>query len=319
MTGLRLLPLFLLTTFYLQAQQLTLFTQYRENATIINPAAVEGDFLAFGQNMTVGASYRAQWTGISGAPRTQTLRFSYINAEGSGVSLMAGGHVINDQTGPTGLTGLYGRISGVLSDDPLYGGFVLGLSAGMANFRVRSSEIVLREENDVIGTVDQSQFFPDIGAGLFFYRMFDGGALDGDYFYAGVSVPQLMGLDFTFQSENGEYLTKRIQHFYGQLGMYNFFDNGSFLEPSVWFKYAPNAPINADINIRYYLPASLWVGTGVSTAGTYHLEAGVLLGENAGFDNTIRIGYGFDHTFSTIGPAAGSTHEINLGISFFTY
>lgn len=319
MTGLRLLPFFLLTTFFVQAQQLALFTQYRENATIINPAAVEGDFLAFGQNLTVGASYRAQWTGLSGAPRTQTVRATYLNMDWSGVTLMAGGHLLNDQTGPTGLTGLYGRLAGVLTDDPEFGGFSIGLSAGIVQFRVNSSEIVLRQEGDVLGTVDQAQFFPDVGVGLFFYRMIDGGAFDGDYFYLGASVPQAMGLDFTFQDENGDFFTQRLQHFYGQIGMYKFFGDDSFLEPSIWVKYVPNAPLNADINLRYQLPTSFWVGTGISTAGTYHLEAGFLLGENLGLDNTIRIGYGYDYTFSTIGPSVGSTHEINLGFSFYTY
>jgi type IX secretion system PorP/SprF family membrane protein len=320
MTGLRLLAILILTTSILPAQQLTLFTQYRENATVVNPAAVEGDYLIFGQNLTLGASYRAQWTGLSGAPRTQTVRLSYLNAEGSGIALMTGGQIINDQTGPTGFTGLYGRLSGMLTDDPEYGGFAIGLSAGAVQFRVRASDIVLREDGDIIGSVDQSQFFPDVGVGLFFYRLIDGGgAFDGDYWYAGASVPQVIGLDFTFQNENGDFYTQRVQHFYGQLGLIKFFENESFLEPSVWIKYAPNAPVNVDANLRYQLPSSFWIGTGASTAGTYHLEAGFLLGQNVGFDNTIRIGYGYDYTFSTVGPSAGATHEINLGFSFFTY
>lgn len=319
MTRFRLLFIFLTTTFLVQAQQLPLFTQYRENSSIINPAAVESDFLAFGQNLTFGASYRAQWTGISGAPRTQTLRGSYLNVDWSGVTLMAGGHLMNDQTGPTGFTGLYGRISGVLTDDAEYGGFSIGLSAGFVQYRVKASEIRLREEGDILGNVDQTQFYPDVGVGLFFYRMLDGGAFDGDYFYAGLSVPQVMGLDLAFQDENGDFLLKRVQHFYGQLGLYKFFENDSFLEPSLWVRYAPNVPFNADINLRYQLPTSLWVGAGMSLAGTVHLEAGVLLGENIGWDNSFRIGYGFDHTFSTFGPMAGSTHEINVAFSFYTY
>lgn len=318
MTGLRLLPIILLLfSITLQAQQLTLFTQYRENTTLINPAALEGDYFIFGQNLTMGVSYRAQWTGISGSPRTQSARISFLNSEGSGVALMAGGQIINDQTGPTGFTGLYGRIGGLLTDDPEYGGLAIALSAGMVQFRVKASEIVLRQEGDILGQVDQSQFFPDVGVGLFFYRML-GGSLDGDYFYLGASVPQAFGLDFTFQNDNGEFYTKRVQHFYGQIGLIKFFDNDSFLEPSLWVKYAPNAPLNADVNLRYQLPSSFWVGTGVSTAGTYHLEAGFLLGQNMGLDNTIRIGYGYDYTFSTIGPTAGATHEINLGFSFYT-
>jgi hypothetical protein len=39
------------------------------------------------------------------------------------------------------------------------------------------------------------------------------------------------------------------------------------------------------------------------------------MGENLGFDNTVRIGYGYDYTFSTFGPSTGGSHEINISYS----
>jgi len=300
----------LVTLKTLNAQQLSLFTQYRENATIINPAAVDADFLAFGQNLTFGASYRAQWVGLDNAPTTQTVRFSYLNKNASGVTFMGGAHLVNDQTGPTGFTGFYGRIAGVLSEDPEYGGFVVGLSAGAVQYRVNASEIFLREDGDILGSQNQSQLFPDVGVGVYYYQA----TANDDYFYAGVSVPQVVGLDLTFKNDAGEFLTKRVQHFYGLLGFYKFFDNDSFIEPSLWIKYAPNVPVNLDLNIRYQTPGALWIGTGVSSAKNFHIETGVLLGN--GLDNAIRIGYGFDYSFSSFGPSAGSTHELNVAFSF---
>lgn len=314
MTSIRLLPIFLLTSLFLQAQQLSLFTQYRENATIINPAAVETDFLAYGQNLTFGASHRSQWVGLDNAPTTQTIRGSFINKDWSGATLMAGGHLINDRTGPTGFTGLYGRIAAVISGDPEYSGLSVGLTAGAVQYRVDASKINLRDPGDVVGTQNQTQIFPDVGVGIYFYNMISGGGLDGDFFYAGVSIPQVVGLDLTFQSEDGEFFTKRVQHFYGTLGLIKFFDNDGFIEPSLWVKYAPNVPVNVDLNLRYQLPGSFWIGTGVSTAANVHLETGFALGN--GFDNTIKIGYGFDYSFSSFGPSAGSTHELNLTFSF---
>jgi len=130
MAGVRLSLLFfslVLVSKTLTAQQLSLFTQYRENIGIINPAAVENDYLAFGNNISFGASYRTQWLGISGNPRTQTLRGTFLADQMSGVAIMAGGQLINDQTGPTGFTGFYGRIAGILTDDPAYGGLSIGL------------------------------------------------------------------------------------------------------------------------------------------------------------------------------------------------
>lgn len=303
---------FLLGT--LNAQQLSLFTQYRENATIINPAAMESDFLAFGQNMTLGANYRSQWNGISGNPRTQAVRFSFMG-DGSGASLLAGGYLMNDQTGPTGFTGVYARVGAVISGDPEYSGIAVALSGGMVQYRVNSDEFNLRDPNDVLGMNSQTEIFPDVGAGIYFYQMLSG-AMDGDMFYAGLSVPQVAGIDLTFKNDNGEFAVQRIQHFYGMAGLYHFFRNDGFLEPSLWVKYVDGAPLNADLNLRYQTPNALWIGTGISSAGNFHFEAGFNLGENVGLYNNIKIGYGYDYSFSSFGPTVGDTHELQISYSF---
>ena len=318
MNGLRLLAFLLLTTatLQLQAQQLSLFTQYREQASLINPAAIENDYLVYANNATVGVAYRAQWVGLANAPTTSIVRGSYIWDRGN-VGLVMGGHIISDQTGPTGFTGIYGRFGGIISSDPEYGGLVLALSAGIVQYRVNASEITLRQSNDIVGTNDLTQWFPDVGVGLYYYQFLNGGGFDGDAIYMGVSVPQVAGLDFTFQDEDsGEFFQKRIQHFYGTFGLIKFFDNDSFIEPSLWVKYAPNAPSNVDLNLRYHLPSNIWIGTGVSTAKTFHFEAGFALGDNVGLNNTLKFGYGYDYSFSDFGPTAGSTHEIGLSLSF---
>lgn len=315
MNKLHLILLLCLCASFMQAQQLSLFSQYRENLSIINPASVGTNYLSYGENLSFGASYRAQWEGFENAPTTATLRGEHLFETGGAFNLLSGGYLINDQTGPTGFTGLYGRIGGVISDDPYYGGIAVGLSFGMVQFRVNSSEIVLRQQNDVLSGDDQNQFFPDVGFGIFAYKQISGGFFDDDYVYGGISVPQVVGLDLTFSDENGEYSTKRIQHFYGVLGFYKFFNDDSFLEPSAWIKYTQNAPVNVDINIRYQIQRNFWIGVGGSTAQTFHAEAGVLMGENLGFDNTLRIGYGYDYTFSSFGPSTGGSHEINISYS----
>jgi type IX secretion system PorP/SprF family membrane protein len=300
----------------LDAQQLPLFTQYRENTTIINPASFNHDFLLNEHNLSFGASYRRQWTDMKSGPRTQTVRGEYIFSELGSFALVTGGYLLNDKTGPTGLTGVYGRVAGILTDDPYYSGLSFGLSAGAVQYRVNVTEIKLREAGDVLGMDDQSQIFPDVGLGVFYYQLLDGGGfLDESHFYAGVSVPQVMGLDLEFQDDNSDFSTKRIQHFYGQVGLYKYIGDG-FIEPSLWVKYAPNVPLNVDLNVRYQMAGNFWLGVGGSSAGAAHLEAGLLVGESAGFDNNFRIGYGYDYNFSSFGPFAGSTHEINLSYSF---
>ncbi|HFB99474.1 MAG TPA: type IX secretion system membrane protein PorP/SprF [Phaeodactylibacter sp.] len=300
----------------LSAQQIPLFTQYRQNLGILNPAALNSDFHTSEHHLSFGVSYRTQWVGFDATPVTQTIRGEYLLDNGGGVGLLFGGYLVNDQTGPTGFTGAYGRFAGILTDDPTYGGLSIGLSVGVVQYRVRGSELFVRDPGDVLSMEDQSKIFPDVGLGIYYYKTLDGGgALDDDIFYSGLSVPQVFGLNLDFKNENGDFSTQRIQHFYGLLGLYHFFENDGLLEPSVWIKYAPNAPINVDFNLRYQFPGSMWLGTGLSTAGTYHLETGFAFGENLGWDSVLKIGYGFDYSFNTFGPDVGNTHEINLSFS----
>ena len=312
MKKLLLLPLFLLSAFFVEAQQLPLFTQYRENATLINPAAMESDFLASGQNLTFGVSTRSQWTGLAGGPRTRVLRGSFINAKGSGATILAGGHIITDQTGPTSITGIYGRAGVVISSDPEYGGIALALSGGLVQYKLDGSLVQLHDTGDAVGEESFTQLHPDVGVGVYFYQVVG----DGNMVYGGLSVPQVLGFNLNFKNDLGDFNIQRIQHFYGHVGLYKYFRDGeSFIEPSLWIKYAQNVPLNADFNLRVQLPGSIWIGSGVSTAKVFHLDLGFNLGDNVGFDNLLKIGYGFDHSFSPFGPFVGSTHELNIGIS----
>ncbi len=299
-----------------KAQHLPLFTQYGENIGIINPAAVSSNFLLYDDNFSFGASYRSQWVGLKNGPRTQTLHGSYLNPNTNSIGLMAGGYLINDQTGPTGFTGAYARIGGLISEDPYDSGLAFGLNIGAVQYRVKVSEIRLRDFNDILTDTDQTQLFPDVGLGVYYYKSLTRGFLDNSYFYAGLSVPQVIGLDLEFKDDTGEFSTKRIQHFYGLLGLLKRFSDDSFLEMSSWLKYAPNAPFNADFNIRYRMAVNFWIGTGLSTSGNFHTEAGFVFGENIGFERNLKLGYGFDYSFSDFGPFVGSTHEINLSFSF---
>lgn len=296
------------------AQQLPLFTQYRENAGVINPAAVNYSYLLYEHNISAGISYRNQWSGLVAAPKTQTFRGEVMTTDYEPVNLIAGGYLINDQTGPTGFTGFYGRIGGIVSEDPYYGGLSAGITFGAVQYRVKTKDLILRDAGDITATEDHQKIFPDVGVGIFAYQRILGGALEDDIVYGGISVPQALGLDLEFPDENGSFNTKRVQHIYGQVGFYKFLYDDSFIEPSIWVKYAPEAPVHVDLNLRYQMAFNVWVGAGYSSAGSIHLETGLVMGDESSYSN-FRIGYGFDHSFTSFGPFVGTTHEINIAYS----
>ena len=111
--------LFFLILQDLKAQQLPLFTQYREYHSIINPAMVSSDFMLNTCSVALGASARMQWVGLKkNAPSTQVLRGEWVLDKESSMTLVTGGHIIQDRAGRESATSFSGRLGVYLSDNP---------------------------------------------------------------------------------------------------------------------------------------------------------------------------------------------------------
>jgi len=263
------------------AQQTPLFTQYRENYSVVNPAMLSSDYL---------------------------LKGNFIYAK-SGVSIISGGYLLNDKTGPTSNTGIYGKIGGVLSDDPYWGGIAMGLSIGIQQFKVDASKFVQRQQGDLLTLQDQSKISPDVGFGFYYYKRFEKGWFSEDIVYAGFSAPQILGLNIAFTEGDNDFDIRRQPHINLIAGYYKMLDGDKFIEPSIWLRYVANAPLSLDVNFRYHVNKSIFFGFGGSIGRTFHFETGFVVGEQ------LRIGYGFDFPFNTIGPVGRSTHELNLSFA----
>lgn len=314
MKGLYLLLPMLLLGITAGAQQLPLFTQYREYHSVINPGAVTSDFLLYEYTTSAGLSHRRQFAGIENGIQTQIGRFDYMSIP---KKIMVSGFLLRDQTGPSGTTGIYGRMAYLFSYDPREWGLGVGLSGGLARFRIDVRQITWTHTGDPAAADDLKKVYPDVGAGAFFYKSMQGG-WQGDRWYAGISTPQLFGLDLDAPDpQNNQYQLRRVTHFYSNLGMIKYVNENTFIEPSIWFKYVPNTPVNIDFNFRTQFGQLLLIGLGYSTADNLHLEAGLQIGELFSMDNQLlRLGYSFDRFFTQFGPTFGPTHEINLVFAY---
>ena len=298
------------------AQQLPLFTQYQTYQGIINPAAISSNYIIDENNSHFGLSARIQWSALEGAPRTNLLQGEYLLLTPK-TSLLIGGYVLQDKIGPTSITGAYVKIAGILSDgDPYYGGLSLGITMGISQFKIRAKDIDVIRPNDPLLSENQQQFYPDIGLGLFVYKQLDGGGVfDGDKVYFGLSVPQVVGLDVAFKNSEGEFAVARVPHYYATLGIYKFLANDNLWHPSIWVKYAEGVPLQIDVNARFQWANNFYLGLGFSNNKILHLETGFLLGNQLNWGKGLKIGYGYDHSFTTFGPFTGATHELNLSIA----
>jgi type IX secretion system PorP/SprF family membrane protein len=294
------------------AQQLPLFTQYRDYHSLLNPAAISSDFMLNTYKFSAGASMRLQWLGATNNPKTQVLRAEWVTTPENTFSFITGGYLMNDQTGRTGATGAYGRIAGYFSGNPKNEGFAAGLNIGAVQYRIDASESRLWDADDRLFGTRQQQILPDVSVGVFGYRSLTND--EDNILYGGLSIPQVLGLDFPLKTDKGKgYAIKRIQHYYGQIGFYHFLTAESFIEVSSWLRYVKNVPFDADFNVRYQMQEYIWLGAGFSTSKILHAEFGCLLGQLFELDNRdVKIGYGYDYSFSAIAPFFGASHEINL-------
>lgn len=84
-------------------QQDAQYTQYMYNTVSVNPG-----YAGSRGQLSIAALYRAQWVGLDGAPKTQTLNLhSPVGYRGVGLGIS----IVNDQIGPTSETYFDGDFS----------------------------------------------------------------------------------------------------------------------------------------------------------------------------------------------------------------
>jgi type IX secretion system PorP/SprF family membrane protein len=306
------LPVCLLLVSYVStAQQLPLFSQYREFAGIINPAAVSNDYLNYDNNLSFGASYRRQWITDQDGPSTQVLRADYIR-ERAGISLLTGGYILKDQVGRVGTTGAYGRIGGIISNGkPREAGIAFGLNAGIVRYGLDLSNARLTNPSDIAINTALNKTYPDVGLGVYAYQTIG----SNNMLYGGISIPQTFGLNLNFRDQTHNLSITRIQHYYATAGYkMGLNDEFSFVEFSAWLKYVAPLKPHADFNVRYQMSEIFYVGAGIGTSGFSHLEAGLLFGE----DRMFRVNYSYDAPFTKVSAYYGASHEISVAYALRT-
>ncbi len=291
----------LLVTFQpaLLSQQLPIFNQAREN---LNPAHISNDYFKFFMPSQVNLSYRHQWTNIKGAPRTIMGSFlSYYED----ARFLFGVDLVNDKTGPTGFTGLYGRAGYAFE---LNRDFLLtaGLRVGLVQYRVQGSELNFLDAEDIANN-DFTKLFPDFSFGAMLYYK--------DHYYMGFSVPQLFELELTFKTDVQDYKLARVRHYYSILGGRIDLGDGTWIEGISEFRYVPNIPFYFNGRLQFDFRDLFWVAGNVSSAKEFGAEFGILryIGTNS---NLLRIAYGFSHFFQTYGSQFGVVHELRGSYSF---
>ncbi len=268
---------------------------------ILHNPSMAGIIQQEGTNAIVGASYRTQWSGISGAPQTVTA-FGTFNLPKQKFGI--GGYAYNDKTGPTSKTGLDLSFAKhiVFRDGGI---FSLGIATRLLQYSVNRTKLTATLGADpALGTAD-NRFKYDAGFGL---------SYTNKNFQIGASVSQLVQskLDYYKGNLTRTEEAKLYRHYYFH-GNYKWnVDGSTTITPNALVIYLPNAPIEFQGGARVEFNKLVWWGAG------YRLHQGYMLSAGLHFKNNLSIGYAYDSYNTPVSNFNGghSAHEFLLSYSF---
>jgi len=280
----------LMTVGYMaHGQQQVMFTQYMFNGLALNPA-----YAGSHETVSITALAREQWTGIDGAPSTQTLSVhSPVFNKRIGLGLL----VLHDKIGVTEQTGVYAAYSYKI---PFVNGanLALGLQAGVNMYDARFSEV--SDVNPVFATGDVQETHPNFGFGAYYFT---------DRFYAGISIPQLA--QNTFDRDNEDSDSKIVRHYFANAGYVIDLDQNLKLKPNILVKAVEGAPVEFDVNANLLIHEVIWVGVSWRSFDSFDALFQLQVTDR------LQFGYAYDFATTTdLRRVNGGSHELMLNYRF---
>ena len=272
------------------AQTEPMYSQYMFNMSSINPAYV-------GSRGAMNLNYfgRNQWSGISGAPKTNLLS---LDGATIGGRFGLGVQLYNDQIGVYKTNGANFMASTrvKVSDKGILSG---GIQFGLMNQRIDRTDVVnVYDKSGTAFQTNKSSVDPTLGLGIFY---------NTDKFYAGASVPNL--LKSTNFNLDQNHLESNFHLFVTAGYVFDVNEDVKF-KPSTMIKVVRGAPVEFDFNTNVWLKDI--VGLGVS----YRTNDAVVGMAELQLNKQLRVGYAYDYTTSALRTFAGSTNEVMFRFEF---
>jgi type IX secretion system PorP/SprF family membrane protein len=290
----------------LYAQQDPQYTMYMFNQMAVNPA-----YAGSRECLSATLHYRDQWTGIDGSPKT--LGFG-IHSPLNNEHIALGLQITNDRLGVTNnttISGIFAYRIPVTKKSKLS----IGLQATMNNYLSNLSSVNLYNINN--STADQvfnsntQLLLPNFGAGLYWYS---------EKAYIGFSVPHFINNPLESKSTTAiSDAAKQYRHLFAMAGYMFKLSDVVKLKPSVMLKYAPNSPVETDLNACFLFYDALWLGA------SWRSDVSALrdhLTESTDFmviyeiNQMLRIGLAYDLTLTKLNAYNYGTYELMVGYDF---
>ncbi len=285
--------LLLLIPVSLSGQLTPVTSQYILNPLTINPATA-GSRGA----LNMAAFYRKQWTGITGSPETMTLSLDAPLVD----SRMGLGLIIaNDKLGVTKETQMKAAYS--YNIEMGQGSLSLGLGGGIIATNTAWSDLVVIDPGDDYYLIDSRVFVvPDFSFGMWY---------NNKNFFAGLSVPRLLGYKFDFNKNKYSIEFEPGDYYYvlntGYL--FSLSQKVGFM-PSALLSYSSGDKLLYDINAHFNLFDKAWIGA------SYRSERSLSGLFQFSVSNQLKIAYTYDFDFGELGRYSNGSHEVMIRYLF---
>jgi type IX secretion system PorP/SprF family membrane protein len=275
------------------AQQIGQFTQYMFNQLVINPAYAGAD-----EALSVTAIHRGQWSGIDGAPATQTLSgHSLFRNEYAGV----GFSIIKDEIGVHRnliINGSFAYRIKLKEETFLSLGVQMGINNKRSDYASLAGQTYIPNDPK-LSSSDVSQTFLDFGTGIYFRS---------PRLELGLSAPKLFSGNTEFNDSISINLNKTHYFLFSR---YSLPINTSLdLQPGFLIKYLPGLPVSMDLNLNLLINQVLLFGVSYRSYESINLMA------QARLTPQLRFGYAYDFMVGESDLPSITTHEFMLNYLF---
>ncbi|MEP6931117.1 MAG: type IX secretion system membrane protein PorP/SprF, partial [Flavobacterium sp.] len=241
--------------------------------------------------MKVTGSYRTQWVGMDGAPKTASLSVNTpINDKiGIGVSL------VNDNIGISDENNLAVDLSYGFKINTVKLAF--GIKTSLNLLSVDYSKLSIFDKTDQVFLNNiESQFSPNVGTGIYAYS---------DKFYAGLSVPQL--LETKGYNTKSYAVVQKKAHAY-LIGGYVFdLDYNLKFKPAFMMKAVQGAPLQLDTSANFLYAEKFSAGISYRLSSSFSTLLGFQVSDK------LFVGYSYDTEITKLSNYNSGSHEIFIG------
>ena len=274
------------------AQQDPSYIFYRYNMNFVNPAYAGAE-----QKTELGVNVRSQWSGVEGAPETQSFLAStfFGNNVGLGLSVISDKTFIETQTS---LAVDFSYKVQLSTDANIY----FGLKASGNSYTVNTSGLITfgLQSDPSLMDID-GEFGPNVGAGVY---------LQKKNLSLSFSVPKILKQNRLERDGGLARLGSNRLHMY-LMGAYSIELNGDLtLKPATMLRYIESSPLSVD------LTAALNYSDLLEFGAAYRINEGFAGFVIFNFANSFDIGYAYETNLSTsLNNSNNGTHDLFLKLS----